>query len=85
MDPAAMTRLRANQVRDDFAEVLDRVGQGERIVVERRGKRVAALVPVADLEALEALEDRRDLAAARKVLREKGTVSLAALKARLRR
>lgn len=79
-----MTRLRASQVRDDFAETLDRVGQGERIVVERRGKRVAALVPVADLDALEALEDRQDVAAARKALREKGSVSLADLKARLR-
>jgi prevent-host-death family protein len=48
--------------------------QGERVVVERRGKGVAALVPVEDLELLQALEDRIDLAAARKALREPGRI-----------
>lgn len=80
-----MIRLRASQVREDFADTLNRVAfKGERIVLHRHGKNVAALVPLADLEALEALEDRVDLPAARKALREKGTVPLAVLKARLR-
>ena len=80
-----MTRLPASQVREDFADTLNRVAfNGERILLHRHGKNVAALVPVADLEALEALEDRVDLTVARKALREKGTVALAALKARLR-
>ena len=53
------------------------------MVVERRGKGVAAIVPVGDLEFLEALEDRLDLEAARAALKEaekKGTVSWAQLK-----
>jgi prevent-host-death family protein len=70
-----MTRLSVNDVRNDFAETLNRVRyQGERVVVERRGKGVAALVPVEDLELLQALEDRIDLAAARKALKEPGRI-----------
>lgn len=79
-----MTRLRASAVREDFSETLNRVAyKGERIVLERRGKDVAALVPVEDLELLENLEDRMDLEAARRALKEKGSVSLDELKAEL--
>jgi prevent-host-death family protein len=71
-----MTKLSVNDVRNDFAETLNRVRyQGERVLVERRGKGVAALVPVEDLELLQALEDRIDLAAARKALKEPGRIS----------
>jgi len=52
--------------RDDLAEVVNRVTyRGERVVLTRRGKRVVAVVPIADLELLERLED-----AARRELRE---------------
>jgi antitoxin (DNA-binding transcriptional repressor) of toxin-antitoxin stability system len=34
---------------------------GERVVLTRHGKRVAAVVPIEDLELLESLEDARDL------------------------
>jgi prevent-host-death family protein len=79
-----MTRLRASAVREDFSETLNRVAyKGERIILERRGKDVAALVPVEDLELLENLEDRMDLEAARRALKEKGSVSLDELKAEL--
>ena len=79
-----MKRLAASEVRESFAETLNRVPyQGERVVMHRRGKPVAALVPLEDLAALEALENQRDLAAARKALREKGSVPLEKLKAQL--
>ena len=79
-----MTRLSASAVREEFSETLNRVAYGgERIVLERRGKDVAALVPVEDLELLEELEDRMDLEAARKALKEQGSISLDALKAEL--
>ncbi len=79
-----MTRLPASAVREEFSETLNRVAyKGERIVLERRGKDVAALVPVEDLELLERLEDRMDLDAARKALEEPGSVSLDVLKAEL--
>ena len=79
-----MTRLSASTVREEFSETLNRVAyKGERIVLERHGKDVAALVPVEDLELLEQLEDRMDLEAARKALKEQGSISLDALKAEL--
>ena len=48
--------------------------KGERIIIQRRGKDVAALIPVEDLRLLERLveeeEDRLDVEAARKALAE---------------
>jgi prevent-host-death family protein len=68
-----VTPLPASKAREQFADIINRVSyRGERLVLERRGKRVAALVPVQDLDLLEALEDRLDVAAARAALAEKG-------------
>ena len=70
-----MTKRSVNDLRNDLAEILNRVAyKGERVVVERRGKGVAALVPVEDLELLLGLEDRIDLVAARKALKEPGRI-----------
>lgn len=42
------------QARADLAELVSRVGySGERILLTRHGKALAALVPVSDLEKLE--------------------------------
>jgi hypothetical protein len=49
--------------------------KGERTLLHRRGKDVAAVVPVADLVLLEQIEDRMDLEAAREAMKEPGTVS----------
>ena len=66
-----MTRLAASAVRDTFGDTLNRVAfKGERIVLERHGKAVAALVSVEDLSLLEDLEDRADLAEARRALKD---------------
>lgn len=79
-----MTRLAASSLRQKLADALNRVAyRGERIVLERRGKNVAALVSLEDLALLEALEDRMDLEAAREALQEPGSVPWAAVKARL--
>jgi prevent-host-death family protein len=65
----AMTKLPASQVRKDFAEALNKVAyQHERIVLHRRGKDVAVLVPLEDLALLEALEDQHDIEAADQAL-----------------
>ena len=53
---------------------------GERIVLERRGKRIAAIVPIDEMEFLERLEDEADIKAARKALKEKGGITLEAYK-----
>lgn len=66
-----MTRLAASKARDDFADTLNRVAYGgERIVPRRRGKDVAALVPIEDLALIEKLEDAIDVREAKRVLAE---------------
>lgn len=66
-----MARIHASEAREDFAETLNKVAyQGERVVLHRRGKDVAAIVPIEDLTLLETLEDRIDLEQARKALSE---------------
>ena len=57
-----MSRLAASDAREHFAEVLNRVAYGgDRVVVERRGKEMAAIVSLDDLKLLEAIEDRLDM------------------------
>ena len=71
-----MPRLSASKAREEFAEVVNRAAyKGERTLLHRRGKDVAAVVPVADLVLLEQIEDRMDLEAARQAMKERGTVS----------
>ncbi len=70
-----MEQLTASEARKDFAEILNKVAYGgERIVLHRRGKRIAAIIPVAELELLERMireeEDRIDRAVVRKAKRE---------------
>lgn len=66
-------RIGADEARDSFPEVVNRAAYGgERVVIERRGKEVAAVVSIEDLRLLEALiekeEDRIDLEESRKAL-----------------
>jgi len=74
-----MTKMPVSEARNDFSEIINIVSyRGDRVVLQRRGKDVVAVVPIEDLELLEALEDKLDIDAARKALREagkKGTVS----------
>ena len=56
-----MTRLAADKVCENFSDTLDRVvDKGERIILHRQGKNVAALIPLEDLALLEEREDRLD-------------------------
>ena len=69
-----MARMEASEARENFATILNEVAfGGKRILVHRHGKAVAAVVPIEDVELLEALEDKMDLKAARKALAEKGS------------
>jgi prevent-host-death family protein len=77
-----MTTVTTKEARDQLSELVNRAAYGkERIVLTRRGKGIAAIVPLDDLLALEQmmrrLEDQADLEAAQKALDEakrKGTV-----------
>lgn len=72
-----MERIKTDKARAEFGSVVNRVAFGhERIVLERRGKPMAALIPMEDLRLLERLieeeEDRIDVEEARKALAEAG-------------
>lgn len=68
-----MVGIAVNKVRDSFSDTVDRVAfKGERIILQRHGKDEVALVPLSDLELLEVLEDRDDVAAAMEALAESG-------------
>ncbi len=78
-----MAHITTSKVRKDLSDTVNRVAYGgERVVLQRRGKEIAAVVPIEDLKLLEALEDRMDLADARAALAEankKGAKSLQAI------
>ena len=61
--------ITATQLKNDFADATGQVQHGgRRIVVCRNGKEAFAMVPIADLRLLEALEDKVDLIEAEKSL-----------------
>lgn len=78
-----MAHLPASKAREGFADTINRAAYGkERVVVRRRGREVAAVVPIEDLRLLEELEDRGDLVDARAALAEtkkRGAKSLDAI------
>jgi len=55
----------------------------ERICVQKNNKPAVAVVPVSDIEFLEALEDKIDLEEALKVLKKPGFIRLKDLKKKL--
>ena len=64
-------------VRNTFSDYLNRASyQGQRIIIERRGKPLAALVSLEDLALIEQMENAADVKAAKKARKEKGGVTL---------
>jgi prevent-host-death family protein len=80
-----MLYISTKEARGRFSDVINRTAFAtERIVLTRRGKAVAAVVPIEDLELLENLEDQIDLDDARGALKDvkkKGTKSWEKIKA----
>jgi prevent-host-death family protein len=72
--------MNSTDARERMADVLNRVAYAkDRVRITRRGKEVAAVVPIEDLELIERLEDEIDIREAEKALREtkkKGTIPL---------
>ena len=57
-----MSERKISEARESFSTTVNRVAfGGERVVLTRHGRRIAAVVPIEDLDLLESLEDRRDL------------------------
>ena len=66
-------RLNSSEARAGFAEAVNRACfAGERTIIRRHGKEVAAVVSIEDLRALEQLEDRLDLEDARRIMKKPG-------------
>ena len=66
-----MTRVAASKARDELSELVNRAAyKGERIVLRRRGRDMAAIVSMEDLALIERREDEIDLREARKALTE---------------
>ena len=71
-----MPRLTMTAARRELPEAVNKLvyGNGEPIVLSRRGKDVAAIVPIEDLQLIEELEDRMLSEKAKKALKEKGRI-----------
>lgn len=65
--------INSKKARTDFADNINRVAYGhERLTITRHGKKVAAIIPVEDLEFLEELEEQLDRRAIDEALEEQG-------------
>jgi prevent-host-death family protein len=72
-----MTRLTVSKAKAELTDIVNRAAKAkERTVLSRRGKGIAAVVPIEDLRLLEHLTqeemDRQDVEDARKALAEGG-------------
>lgn len=74
-----MDNIPFSEARTHLTDIVNGVAyRGERIILTRKGKQLVAIIPLEDLRALEALENKLDLEDAKKVLRDiekHGTVS----------
>lgn len=58
-----------SEAREQFADLVNRAAYGhERVLVSRRGRPIAAIVPIEDIELLERIEDETDLRLAEEAL-----------------
>src|SRR5271169_3721995 len=80
-----LDKLTASEARQNFSDILSRAEyRGERVIVHRGKKAVAAVVPIEDVELLERLEDEIDVAAAREALKDPRTISWESIKKKLK-
>ena len=80
-----MPRMTMTAARRELPEAVNRLvyGNGEPIVLSRRGKDLAAIVPIEDLHLIEELEDRMLSEKAKKALKEKGRIPWGKIKKEL--
>lgn len=78
------TSINTADAKEEFSELINRVAHNkERILLTRRGKEIAAIVPVEDLLLLEASQSKNDLQEAVEAFKEarsQGTITLDELK-----
>jgi hypothetical protein len=71
-----MSRTAASRTSNRIDGTLDRIRLGQRIVLRKGRKAVAAVVSMEDLKLLEKLDDRLDVAEARKRLEDPSEVPI---------
>jgi prevent-host-death family protein len=78
------TLMNTVEAKEHFADLVSRVAHNkERIILTRRGKEIAAIIPLDDLKLLMESQDKHDLREAIDALKEarnNGTVTLEQLK-----
>lgn len=71
LDDQDGVHVSVSQARHDFADLVNRAAyKEERVIITRRGRAIAAIVPIEDVAYLERLEDEYDLQEALKVLHD---------------
>lgn len=82
-----MATVPFSEAREHLTDLVNEVAYGgKRIVLTRKGKKLVAIVPLDDLDTIEALEDKIDIAAAKKAdrdIKKHGTISLKKVKKEL--
>ena len=82
-----MASISVSKARHDMKDLVNRVAYGKkRIYLTSHDKKMVAIVPIEDIERLQALEDAEDVREAElglKEIEEKGGVSFAEMKKRL--
>ena len=79
-----MKRMPVTRARDHLGDLLRRVsGEKKRIILQRRGRDVAAVIPVADLAFPERCEDLTDIRVARESRSKAKRIEWPALKSEL--
>lgn len=80
----SVTVLNTLEAKEQFADLINRVAHSkDRVILTRRGKEIAAIIPIEDLALLQESQDSHDLKEAIDALKEArnvGTISLQALK-----
>ena len=68
-------RLSISDARENLSDIMNRVRyRGERVILRRHNRDVAAVVPIEDLEALQRMEDEADGKDALKARKEPGAI-----------
>ena len=79
-----ITIMNTVEAKEQFADLINRVvHSNERVILTRRGKEIAAIIPLEDLKLLQESQDRHDLREATEALKEArsiGTITLEQLK-----
>lgn len=74
------TSINTVDAKEEFSELINRVSHyKERIILVRRGKEIAAIIPIEDLVLLNASQSKNDLQEATEALKEARSVGSIAL------